>query len=114
MEHTCAASFKMKLEEWISTLAPIAKIAPPYMLYVPRQEIEKFQELSADHHSSTYPGNDVGVEGRIIDNKSSIINVDGSTVLKVACARQELERKFQIVLFAGIARMELKSSAKES
>ena len=51
-----------------------------------------------------------------MDDKSSILNVDGPSVLKIELhvPRRELERKFEIVLFAENARMELKSSAKES
>jgi hypothetical protein len=45
----------------------------------------KVQERSADHHSSTYGISAVGVEGRVMDDKSSIQNVDGSSVLQVAC-----------------------------
>jgi hypothetical protein len=42
MEHTDSASFEMKLEVWISTLAPVpARIAPPYKLHVPHQELER-------------------------------------------------------------------------
>jgi hypothetical protein len=37
-----------------------------------------------------------------------------SSALEVTCPRPELERKFEKVLFAENARMELKSSAKES
>jgi hypothetical protein len=55
----------------------------------PRQDIEKFQDTSADYHSSTYPESGVGVKGRIMDvcmdDKSSIINVDCPSVLKVVC-----------------------------
>jgi hypothetical protein len=88
-------------------------------LHVPRQDIEKIQEISADHHSSTYAARSVGVEGRINDNKSSTIEVDCPAILKVVCptsyvARRELERRFEIVLFAENARVELNSSAKES
>ena len=54
-------------------------------LHVPRRDIEKNQERSGDHHSSNYPVRSVGVEGRIMDDKSSILNVDCPSVLKVAC-----------------------------
>jgi hypothetical protein len=37
-----------------------------------------------------------------------------SPPLEVACPRRELERNFEIVLFAEDARVELKSSANES
>ena len=46
---------------------------------------KKVQERSADHHSSTYRSGGVGVEGRVMDDKSSILNVDGSSFLKVGC-----------------------------
>ena len=51
-----------------------------------------------------------------MDDKGSILNVDGPSVLKIELhvPRQELERKFEIVLLVENARMELKSSAKES
>ena len=50
-----------------------------------------------------------------MDDKSSILNVDGPSVLKIELhvPRRELERKFEIVLFAENARMELKSSVVE-
>jgi hypothetical protein len=59
----------------------------PSMLkwYVARRDIEKIQETSADHHSSTYPVSAVGVKGRIMDGKISITNVDCPSTLKVAC-----------------------------
>jgi hypothetical protein len=44
-----------------------------------------FQDASADHHSSTYLESGVGVKGRIMDDKSSIINADCPSKLKVAC-----------------------------
>jgi hypothetical protein len=51
-----------------------------------------------------------------MDDKGSILDVDGPSVLKIELhvPRQELERKFEIVLFVESARMELKSSANES
>ena len=64
--------------------------------------MEKFQERSADHHSSTYPVSGVGVEGRVMDDKSSILNVDGASVLEVVCGAPghgRKFRKFQLVLF---------------
>jgi hypothetical protein len=42
---------------------------------------EKSQESSGDHHSSTYGGSSVGIEGRIKDDKCSIRNVDSPTIL---------------------------------
>jgi hypothetical protein len=54
-------------------------------LHVPRRNIEKNQERSADHHSSTYPVHVVGVEGRIMDDKSSFTNGDCPSELKVVC-----------------------------
>jgi hypothetical protein len=47
------------------------------------QDIEKFQERSAEHHASTYGISAVGVEGRVMDDKSFILNVDGSSDLEV-------------------------------
>jgi hypothetical protein len=49
------------------------------------RDIEKFQERSAEHHASTYGISAVGVEGRVMDDKSSIFNVDGSSALEVVC-----------------------------
>jgi hypothetical protein len=51
-----------------------------------------------------------------MDDKSSILNVDGPSVLKIELhvPRRELERKFEIVLLVESARMELKSSENES
>jgi hypothetical protein len=67
-------------------------------LDVPRQDIENFQERPADHHSSTYLMRCVGVEGRIMDDKSSIINSDCPSELKVECGPPEIgaeiSRKF--------------------
>ena len=57
----------------------------PTLFHVTHRDIEKFQERSADHHSSTYVIRSVGVEDRIMNDKSSIINVDCSSVLKVVC-----------------------------
>jgi hypothetical protein len=43
---TSPASFEMKLDVWISTIAPSrAKIAPPETLYVPRRELEQFFKI---------------------------------------------------------------------
>jgi hypothetical protein len=47
--------------------------------------MEKFKEISSDHHSSTYVIRSVGVEDRITDDQRAAINVDGPSVLKVAC-----------------------------
>ena len=51
-----------------------------------------------------------------MDDKGSILNVDGPSKLKkeLHVPRRELERKFEIVLFTESARMEWKSSANES
>ena len=51
-----------------------------------------------------------------MDDKGSILNVDGPSFLKIELhvPRRELERKFEKVLFVENARLELKSSAKES
>jgi hypothetical protein len=43
------------------------------------------QERSADQHSFTYIASGVGVEGRVMDDKSSILYVDGSSPLEVVC-----------------------------
>jgi hypothetical protein len=63
-------------------------------LHVPRRDIEKFQETSADHHSSTYIESGVGVEGRIMDDKGCSHNVDGPSFLKIELhvPRRELEQ----------------------
>jgi hypothetical protein len=60
-------------------------MASPAIVHMARQDIEKLQERPTDHHSSAYPASRVGVEGRIMDDKSFSSNADGSTVLKVAC-----------------------------
>jgi hypothetical protein len=60
----------------------------------------KVQESSGDHHSFAYPASLVGVEGRIMDDKSSIQNVDCASVLQVACGAPGIgaRRKFRNVL----------------
>jgi hypothetical protein len=68
-------------------------------LDVPRRDIERnFQDTSADYHSSTYLVSGVGVKGRTMDDKSSIINVDRPSLLKVVCPTPEIgaesSRKF--------------------
>ena len=67
-------------------------------LHVTRRDIEKIQETSADHHSSTYLESAVGIEGRIMNDKSSIIDVDCPSILKVACPPPEFKRKLEILL----------------
>ena len=57
--------------------------------------MEKFQERSADHHSSTYVCSGVGVEGRVMDDKSSILNEDGSSPLEVVCGAPGQGGKFR-------------------
>jgi hypothetical protein len=47
----------------------------------PAQTWKTNQETSRDHHSSTYVIRGVRVEGRIMDDQSSINNADGSTNL---------------------------------
>jgi hypothetical protein len=42
------------------------------------RDIEKIQESSTGHHPSTCPVSSVGVEGRVMDDKSSILDVDGA------------------------------------
>jgi hypothetical protein len=51
-----------------------------------------------------------------MDDKGPIPNVDGPSMLKIELhvPRRELERKFEIVLLAENARLELKNSANES
>jgi hypothetical protein len=49
---------------------------------------KKVQERSADQHSSAYHVSGVGVEGRVMDDKSSIMNVDGSSGLKIGARRK--------------------------
>ena len=66
---------------------------------------KKNQERSADHHSSTYPVRGVGVEGRIMDDKSSILNVDCSSVLQVACGAPGTWKKVQEVSVSWFSRM---------
>jgi hypothetical protein len=54
----------------------------------------KVQEISADHHSSMYLTGGVGCESRIINDESSIINANCSSILKKAkldVPRRELE-----------------------
>jgi hypothetical protein len=61
---------------------------------------KKVQERSADQHSFTYVISGVGVEGRVMDDKSSIINVDGASVLESCMwGPPDIERKFELVLF---------------
>jgi hypothetical protein len=85
------------------------------MFHVARQDVEKVQERSADHHSSTYIESGVGVEGRIMDDKSSIKNVDGSTILEVACPppgigarkiQESSQRSFGITYIGGRVALE--------
>jgi hypothetical protein len=64
------------------------------MFHVARRDIVFFQERSADHHLSTYVTRAVGVEGRIMDDNSSILNVDCSSALEVACGPPEIGAKF--------------------
>jgi hypothetical protein len=47
------------------------------------------QGNSRDHHSFTYSSSDIGVESRILDGKSSIFSVDGSTVEFSSAIREE-------------------------
>jgi hypothetical protein len=51
-----------------------------------------------------------------MDDKGSTRNVDGPSILKIELhvPRQELERKFEIVLLAENARMEWENNANES
>ena len=80
--------------------------------------MEKNQECSADHHSFTYIKNsEVGDERRTMNDKSSILNVDGSSPLEVVCGAPEHGgkfRKFQLVGFQNNTRIGPKSSANES
>jgi hypothetical protein len=60
----------MKLEVWISTLAPLdALIAHTYKLHVPRRDIEESSgiEISIDHHSSTYPISGLALKNASVD-----------------------------------------------
>jgi hypothetical protein len=60
------ALFASNVLVYIEILATQEKMAPPYRrkLDVARRNIEKFQERSADHHSSTYiDAGGVRVEG---------------------------------------------------
>ena len=59
--------------------------------------MKKVQECSAGDHASTYLGCVVGVESRVMDNKISIQNVDGSSALEVECGRApDIERKLYV------------------
>ena len=61
------------------------------------RKFRKVQERSGDdHHSSTYVIciSAVGVEGRVMDDKSSM-NVDGSSVLEVVCGAPGIGGKFR-------------------
>jgi hypothetical protein len=46
-----------------------------------KSDIEKIQGASADHHLSTYHASGVGRKGRIMDDKISILDVDGPSTL---------------------------------
>jgi hypothetical protein len=61
---------------------------------------KKFQERSAGHHSSTYVMSGVGVEGRVMDDKSSILNEDGSSALKVVCGAPGHRAKISVSSFS--------------
>ena len=76
----------MKLEVWTSALAPLlAEMAPPYKLHVPRRDMEKSQEISVDHHTSTYPEGVVALENAGVDLDICTIFGINSSALKVAC-----------------------------
>ena len=55
----------------------------------------------------------VVLQRAVVDEKSCVPGENSST-LEVPCPRQELERKFEIVLLAKSAWMELKSGVNES
>jgi hypothetical protein len=58
--------------------------------------MEKNQKRPADQHSFTYVISGVGVESRVMDDKSSILNVDGASELESCMwAPRELEQKSQ-------------------
>ena len=81
-QQSCSRRCKCRSPHWHR---PTHKLLRPIELDVPPPDIEKFQERSADHHSSTYSASGVGVEGRVMDDKSSVLNVDCPSELKVGC-----------------------------
>jgi hypothetical protein len=84
-------------------------------LHVPRRDIEKFQEISGNENYGTYISRvAIRDKTRGIDLHHGTASNNDSSALKVVVPRQELERKFEIGLFAENAWMDLKSSAKES
>jgi hypothetical protein len=83
------------------------------LFHVNRPDIEKIQEISGDHHPSTYRAGDrVALKSARIDLHNSSTGIN-STPLQVACPPPGIG-KFEIFLFAESARMELEVSAKES
>jgi hypothetical protein len=70
------------------------------------------QKSSVDHHSPAYHASTVALKtGVDLDIGNACKN---SAALKLDVRRQELEQIFELVLLEENARMELKSSAKES
>jgi hypothetical protein len=80
----------------------------------PARTWKKFQESSRDYHSCTYHVGSVALECAVIDRHNGTTLSMDSAALDVACPRRELERKFEIVLLAETARVELQSCANTS
>jgi hypothetical protein len=94
----------MKLEVWISTLAPLlAEMAPPYKLHVPRRDMEKSQEISVDHHTSTYPEGAVALESAGVDLNICIPCINCTALRVVGCPPPEIgaESIFRTSFFLG-------------
>jgi hypothetical protein len=79
-------------------------------LHVPRPDMEKVQDIAWSHYSSTYNASTERTWAICIT--AACISCIGAA--KALDMKNCMERKFEIVLFAKNARMELKSSANES
>jgi hypothetical protein len=84
------------------------------LLHVPRRELERNFEIVLITAGVTYHKSMVAFKHAIIDLHIGTTGIN-SSALEVACfPRRELERKFEIVLFAEKDRMKPKRSANES
>jgi hypothetical protein len=75
---------------------------------------QKLQEISQNSFGITYTVGIVALEGAVVDLHIGTTLSINSSALKVACPRRELERKFEINLWAENTRIERKSSSNES
>jgi hypothetical protein len=82
---------------------------------VARREFERNVKVSSENSVGiAYKARTVGLKCAVMDLHLGTIFSINSSALEVAVVRREFERKFEIVLLAENARMELKRSAKES